>query len=458
MAKKAQKVKKNKRSELLIVNLNAAGIDVASTEYQVCVPEDRDENYNRKFDSFTCDLREIVKWLKKCKIETVAMEATGIYWIQLYLILQAAGFDVVVCNAKHIKNLGEKKTDYVDAGWIQLLHTYGLLNDSFQPENRIREIKDLNRYRDKLVERCSQSVLRMQKALETMNIKIHKVLSDIKGKSGQAILKAIINGERNPEKLYSIISSRVKASKEDILKSLDGNWVESQVFILNQNFDVYIFTKGQIKELDKKIEELLDAYIPLLQLEKQDIGKGEFIRSKKKIDANNAPNFDMEKYSFEILGVNLTRIPGISSLSTLKIVSELGPNFTEKFPTPDKFCSWVNVAPNNKKSGGKLLSSKIPKRYNYVGQTLRVAASTLKSHKGYLGEVFRTKKGKLGHNQAIVAVAHKLARIIYKMVKDKVDYNEQIEQNKNKEIMIRKIAYYERKLAKTKKEVFAMAC
>jgi transposase len=457
MSKKAQKVKKNKRSELLMVNLNAAGIDVSSSEYQVCVPEDRDENHNRRFDSFTCDLREISKWLKECKIETVAMEATGIYWIQLYLFLQEAGFDVIVCNAKHIKNLGEKKTDYVDAGWIQLLHTYGLLNDSFQPDNNIREIKDLNRCRDRLVERCNQSILRLQKSLEIMNIKIHKVLSDIKGKSGLAILKAIISGERDPEKLYGYVNLRVKASKEEILKSLEGNWIESQIFILKQELDTYHYTKRQMNELDIKIEELLKAYLPLIKKDKQEVEKKELIRSKKKMDANNAPKFDMEKYAFEILGVNITRIPGISNLSALKIVSELGPDFINKFPTSDKFCAWANLVPNNKKSGGKQLSSKIPKRTNYIGQTLRVAANTLKSHKGYLGELFRAKKGKLGYNQAIVAVAHKLARIIYKMVKDKVEYNEEIERNKNKEIMIKKLEYYERKLEKTKKEIYAIA-
>ena len=173
MAKKAQKIKKNKRSELLIVNPDAAGIDVASTEYQVCVPEDRDENHNRRFDAFTCDLRAIAIWLHQCHIKTVAMEATGIYWVQLYIILEESGFDVVVCNAKHIKNLGEKKTDYVDASWIQILHTYGLLTESFQPENKIREIKDLSRHRDRLVEKCNQSILRIQKSLDMMNIKIH---------------------------------------------------------------------------------------------------------------------------------------------------------------------------------------------------------------------------------------------------------------------------------------------
>lgn len=457
MAKKAQKIKKNKRTELLIVNPDAAGIDIASTEYQVCVPEDRDENNNRRFDAFTHDLKLIVTWLKQCRIKTVAMEATGIYWVQLYIILEENGFDVVVCNAKHIKNLGEKKTDYVDASWIQLLHTYGLLNESFQPENKIRELKFLNRHRDKLIENSNQSILRMQKALEMMNIKIHKVLSDIKGKSGLEILKAIVKGERRPEELLKLVNHRVKASKEELLKSLEGNWSDSQIIILKQNLDTYFYTQNQIKELDIEIEKMLNVYISLLKKNKTDTSEKKLIRAQKKMDINNAPQFDIEKYSFKILGVNITRIPSISGSTTLKIISELGSDFVNKFPTVDKFCSWLNLVPNNKISGGKLLSSKLPKRTNYTGQVLRVAANTLKNHKGYLGDIFRAKKVRLGYNQAIVAVAHKIARIIYKMIKDQVEYDDMIEQNKNKNNIEKKIIYYQKKLLQTEKMLIAMS-
>jgi len=456
MAKKAQKIKKGKRSELLMVNLNAAGIDVSSTEYQVCVPEDRDDDCNRRFDAFTCDLHSIARWLKSCKIKTVAMEATGVYWIQLFMVLEGYGFDVVVCNAKHIKNLGEKKTDHVDAGWIQLLHTYGLLTESFQPENNIREIRGLNRHRDKLIERCNQSILRMQKSLDMMNIKVHKVISDIKGKSGLALLQAICQGEKRPEELIKLVNQRVKATKEELLKSLEGNWTESQIFILKQNLDSYFYTKKQIKELDSKIEDMLKVYVSFIKKNKKDTEDKELIRSKKKMDANNAFHFDAEKYSHEILGVNITRIAGISGLTAMKIVAELGVDFTKKFPTDDKFSSWLNVAPNNKISGGKLLSSKIPKRTNYVGQVLRVAANTLKSNKGYLGDLFRAKKARLGYNQAVVAVAHKLARIIYKMVKDQVEYDDQIEIEKNKLNMAKRVAYYQKKMEKSQKMLLAM--
>jgi transposase len=338
MAKKAQKIKKGKRSELLIVNINAAGIDIASTEYQVCVPEDRDTEPNRRFEAFTCDLHAIAKWLKQCNIETIAMEDTGIYWVQLFMVLQEYGFDVVLCNAKHIKNIAEKKTDYVDASWIQMLHSYGLLRESFQPENQIRQLKDLMRQRERIIQRTSQDLLRIQKALEMMNIKVHKVLSDIKGKSGLCILEAIISGERRPDVLADLVHHRVKATREEIVKSLEGNWNDAQLLIMKQNFDAYCFALKQIEELDTSIEHSLKAYA-------QTIGKSTTSKPiertlKRQQLIGNAFHFDAEQYSYDILGVNLTRIPGISSLTAIKLISELGREFTGKFPSYKHFCSW----------------------------------------------------------------------------------------------------------------------
>ncbi len=436
MAKKAQKMTKGKSSELLIVNFNAAGIDIASTEYQVCVPEDRDPDPNRRFEAYTCDLHAIAKWLKQCKIETIAMEATGIYWVQLFMVLQQYGFDVVLCNAKHIKNIAEKKTDYVDASWIQLLHSYGLLKESFQPENQIRQLKDLMRHRERIIQGMSQDILRIQKALEMMNIKAHKVLSDIKGKSGLSIIDAIVNGERKPSALAVLVHHSVKASREEILKSLEGNWNDAQLLILKQCFNGYEFGIKQMEELDRSIEQLLIAYA-----EVTDDLKGEktIVRAKKeKVNQGNSFKFDAEKYSHEILGVNITRVPGISSLTAIKIISELGRGFQTKFPTYKQFCSWCNIAPNNKISGGKVLSSKIPKRKNFVGQAFRVAANTLRNNKGYLGDYFRRMQYRSGYNQAVIAVAHKLARIVYHMVKMEVEYDDKIEIQKNKIMLLTK--------------------
>ena len=290
-----------------------------------------------------------------------------------------------------------------------------------------------------------------------MNIKLHKVISDIKGKSGMAILHAIANGERNPQELVKHIHCRVKAPREEILRSLEGRWSESQVFILKQNLDSYIYTQGQIREFDSKLEGMLHGYVQMIQKEKKQESAKEFRRAQKEMFANNAPIFDAERYCYEILGVNITRIPGISELTAFKFVSEVGADFIEKFPTSDKFCCWMNVVPNNKKSGGKILSSKVPKRKNYVGQILRVAANTLKNHKGYLGDLFRAKKAKLGYNQVVVAVAHKMARIIYKMVRDQVEYDDKIEQQKNVINIQKRIIYYRKKLEKNENMLLAMA-
>jgi transposase len=453
MAKKAQKMKKGKRSELLIVNPNAAGIDIASTEYQVCIPEDRDAEPNRRFEAYTCDLHSIAQWLKQCNIETIAMEATGIYWVQLFMVLQEYGFDVVLCNAKHIKNIAEKKTDYVDASWIQLLHSYGLLRESFQPENQIRQLKDLMRHRERIIQRMSQDILRIQKALEMMNIKIHKVLSDIKGKSGFSILQAIVDGERRPSILAELVHHSVKASREEIIKSLEGNWNDAQVFILKQSFNAYRFALTQMEELDQSIEQLLIAYSEIASNSKN---KKTIVRAlKRKQPQGNVFHFDAEQYSHNILGVNITRIPGISSLTAIKLISELGRDFSLKFPSYKHFCSWCNTAPNNKISGGKLLSSKIPKRKNFVGQTFRVAANTLSKSKGYLGDYFRRIQFRSGYNQAVIAVAHKLARIVYHMVKMGVEYDESIERAKNLKLLDFKRKSLQKRLLKIELELSA---
>jgi transposase len=451
MAKKAQKMKKGKRSELLIVNPNAAGIDIASTEYQVCVPEDRDAEPNRRFEAYTCDLHSIAKWLKQCYIDTVAMEATGIFWVQLFMVLQEYGFDVVLCNAKHIKNIAEKKTDYVDASWIQMLHSYGLLKESFQPDNQVRQLKDLMRHRERIIQRMSQDILRIQKALDMMNIKVHKVLNDIKGVSGLRILDAIVGGERKPSVLADLVHHSVKASREEIIKSLEGNWNDAQLFILKQSMNAYRFALTQIEELDKSIEQLLIAYSKVGGNSKNN---KPIVRAlKRKSLQGNTFHFDAEKYSNDIFGVNITRVPGISSLTAIKLVSELGRDFPLKFPSYKHFCSWGNTAPNNKISGGKVLSSKIPKRKNFVGQALRVAANTLSKNKGYLGDYFRRIQSRSGYNQAVIAVAHKLARIVYHMVKMGVEYDESIDRAKNIKMLESKRIYLQKRLLKIESEL-----
>lgn len=434
MAKKAKKIHTKKGIELKIVNPDAAGIDIADSEMQVCVPEDRDGDNNRRFGSFTRDLNEICSWLKACKIKTVAMEATGIYWIPLYFKLKDSGIDVILVNAREVKNIAEKKTDEADAEWLMLLHTYGLLKASYQPENEARKIRNLTRHRNNILKALSKEVLHMQKAMEQMNIKLSNVLSDIVGKSGLAIIVAIINGERNPIRLAQLADSRCKRSKEDIALSLEGTWGEDHLFELKQAYDLYKYLQGQMIECDRMIEQLLKSYTALI-----DTDMVNFKESKKPICKKNAVAFNLEHYGYAIWGVNAMRIPGMSSGSLLQLIGELGHDFVDKFDTPAKFCKWCNLVPNNKISGGKLISSRVSKRKNPVGQVFRLCANTLKDAKNSLGIYFRRIRSRSGHMQAIIATAHKMARIFYTMVKNKSEYDETNVGIDEQELLLKKI-------------------
>lgn len=449
MAKKAKKIHTKKGVELKIVNPDAAGIDIADYEMQVCVPADRDGDNNRRFGSFTRDLNEICSWLKACKIKTAAMEATGIYWIPLYFKLKEAGIDVILVNAREVKNIAEKKTDEADAEWLMLLHTYGLLKASYQPENEARKIRNLTRHRNNILKALSKEVLHMQKAMEQMNVKLSNVLSDIVGKSGMAIIEAILNGERNPANLAQLADARCKCSREDIALSLEGTWSEDHIFELKQAYDLYKYLQGQMIECDKMIEQLLQSYTALIDTDMKD-----YKETKKHICKKNAVAFNLERYGYATWGVNTMSIPGMSSSSLLQLIGELGHDFVEKFDTPAKFCKWCNLVPNNKISGGKLISSRVAKRKNPVGQIFRLCANTLKDAKNSLGIYFRRIRSRSGYMQAIIATAHKMARIFYFMVKNKSEYDETKVGIDEQELLIKKIERAKSTLARLNTKLY----
>ena len=449
MAKKAKKIKTAKGLKLEIVNPNAAGIDVSSTEMQVCVPENRDADNNRRWGTFTSDLRVISAWLKACNIDTVAMESTGVYWVQLYMRLVADGFDVLLGSAKDIKNIAEKKTDEVDAEWIMLLHSYGLLKPSFQPCNEARKIRDLVRHRDNQLRASSKEALHMQKYMVLMNIKLANVISDILGKSGQDIIQAIIEGERDPAKLALLIDPRCKASPEEIEKSLEANWDDHLIFLLKQSWQLYNYIQKQMAETEKQAEALINRY--KASLPQESVPQTECKRSKKPQASKNKISMDIEQYAYELWGVNLMLIPGINTGSLYKLVGELGHDFIEKFASYKEFCNWANLAPNNKISGGKLLSSKVPKRKNPVGQILRVAANSLNNDKSSLGIYFRKVKSRKGNKAACIAAANKMGRIIYTMVKTRKEYDPSLGQEKQVEVLKSKIKRAQKELEKLQK-------
>ena len=446
MKNQARMIKSQDGNKLAIVNPNAAGIDIADTEMQVCVPEDRDGENNRRFGSFTQDLNTIVDWLKDCRITTVAMEATGIYYLSLFLKLQDAGIDVLLANPQDVKNLSGRKTDAADAEWLMVLHRYGLLTPCYQPGNVARQIRNLTRQRSNLIRMAEKEVQYMQKAMEQMNIKLSTVISDITGLSGRKIITAILDGQRDTYALASLAESNCKASQEEIALSLEGTWDEDLLFMLKQSLDAYDFFLSQVSDCDTEIEKLLSLYGARI-----DSANAELVRCKrKKSRSKNAPKMDIENFAYQLWGVNVFEIPGLKDTAVMHLIGELGHDFIDKFESAEKFSSWCNLAPNNKISGGKILSSKIMKRKNPVGQIFRTAAAPLARDKGEMGNYYRRMKAKSGALQANVATAHKMAKIFYTMVKNKVAYDASKVGLNERELTERKIAKLERALTRLK--------
>jgi transposase len=411
--------KKSKRIEYFtLVNPHAAGIDVGDTEMVVAVSPGLCDQNVRTFGAFTSDYEQIVSWLQECKITQVALESTGVYWIQLYLLLQEKHFEVTLANAKHIKNVSGRKDDENDAMWIQRLHSFGLISGSFQPDLQTRGLRDLMRHRRSLVQDQSRCTNRIIKALELMNIKIHTVVSDIDGKTGRIILEAILNGERDAVVLASLADCRIRASQEKLIKSLQGNWNPLHLFLLKQQYNTHEFQSAQIKELDIQIEKQLQVLTAFTH-------DGEISSlnpvNRKRSTRKNAIPFHATAHLNALLGVDITSIPGISEVSALEIISEIGTDMS-RWPTEDHFTSWLGIVPNTKKSGGKIISNKIMKKKHRAGQALRVAAMTLRRSKSELGNFYRRKQAKGGPSKAILATATKIAIAIYMMIKNKVPY------------------------------------
>lgn len=416
-----------------ILHPNAAGIDIASQMHYVAVPRDRDEQSVRKFGSFTEDLHDMARWLKLCNIDTVAMESTGVYWVQPFLVLEEYGFDVYLVNARHIKHVSGRKSDIKDCQWIQQLHSYGLLNKSFQPEDLMRELRTYVRQRKNLTQGYATQVQLMQKAFDQMNIKLHNVISDIAGKSGLLMIDAILKGERDAHVLAELADPRIKATKEDIIKSLQGIWRQDNLFELKQAYELYLVFIDKIVDCDKQIETVLKKIAD----QSEETTK---YSQKRKANGKNKFNFNASDYFKVISGVDLTEIFGISELSVAEIVSETGTDMT-KWVTEKNFTSWLNLAPNTRTSGGKRLKSKPMKKKNKAGQAFLIAASSLKASNNWLGEFYRRIKAKSGSPVAIKATARKLAIIFYRMLKEKIDFSPLPIEEYNQYFKERKLKY-----------------
>ncbi len=435
------------KTGLPIFHQHCAGIDVGDTLHCVAISDGIDGHEVKTTSGFTSDLEGIVAYLLDHKITTAAMESTGIYWLPLYFLLEQAGIDVYLVNAKHVKNVTGRKKDDTDAIWIQKLHSCGLLQKSFQPTNQMRTLRDYTRQRRNLVTINADSVRRMQKALELMNIKLHTVISDILGKTGTLIVNEILKGERNAEVLSELCDGRIKASRADIIKSLNGIWKEEYLFMLQQAVDHYQFHLQQIKNCDEKIKNQLLKQVAIIN--DGDVSKIQdpIVKAVKK----NELNFNAIQYLVALTAVDLSQIEGLKEASILEFIAEIGIDMT-KWKSVKHFAAWLNIAPNSKISGGKILSSKRMNKKNRAGLILKQAAFSISNSKSPLGDYYRKMRAKLGGKAAVVATAHKMARIIYKMLSEKIEYNPTIIQGTQQKYNEQKIKRLESQIEKLKKQ------
>lgn len=419
MAKKGKK----RCEQLPVLHPDAAGIDVGASELYVAVPSDRDAESVRSFPTFTRDLNALADWLQQCGVRSVAMESTSVYWIPVYQILEARGFEVYLVNAQHVKNVPGRKTDVSDCQWIQYLHSVGLLRSSFRPPGVICAIRSLWRHRASLIQMAAEHVLHMQKALDQMNLQIHRVLSDITGLSGLRILNAILDGERNPVVLARLCHSRVKSSEDTVAKSLEGDYRPEHLFALKQSLAAFRYYQALIGEADLELERQLGG------LDSADTGEP-IVPKRTKASPYQRRRyepkvFDLRAELYRVFGVDLTNVPGISAITAQTILCEVGTDVS-KFRNASAFASWLGLCPEKKISGGKVLYTKSRRVRSRVATALRMGAHSLHHAKDYLGEFFRRITRKLGKPQAVTATAHKLARIIYHLLSTKEPYNESV--------------------------------
>jgi transposase len=401
---------------LKLVNPDAAGIDVHSDMHMVCVPADRDPNPVRQFGANTVDLHQIAAWLKACGVKTVALESTGVYWIALFELLESEGFEVHLVEPGQLSRCGARpKTDVLDAQWIQRLHSYGLLRGSFRPPDSVLALRAYWRQRQMQVRYAANHVQHMQKALEQMNVKLTVVISDITGLTGMSIIKAILEGERDPVKLAKLRDDRCHHTEQEIALALEGTWRPEHLFELRQAYDLYQFHHWQITECDKQVQAELTKF-PNRAGEKTRTAK-----PRKHGRKSNDVRFDAKGPLFQALGVDLTMIEGIEVGTALVILAEIGVDVS-RFPTEKHFASWLRLCPPQNES------NKTNKRRNHrkgtsrVTIALRMAARSAGKTNTPLGLFYRRIRSRIGGLGAAKATAHKLACLVYRMLKHGQEY------------------------------------
>src|SRR6266403_3967808 len=397
---------------LEVVHPHAAGIDVGNSAHYVAVRPDRDPEPVRRFECFTADLHRMADWLEACEVKTVAMQSTGVYWIPLYDILEERGFEVYLVNARHTKNLPGRKSDVQESQWLLKLHTYGWLNNSFCPPSAIRTLRTYWRQRAEHVEGAATCILRMQKALTQMNLQLANVISDLSGVTGQKIVRAIVAGEHDPHQLAKLRDARIQASHEEIAKSLEGNWRPELVFVLQQEVEMYDTYQRRIAECDQQLQKHLASFGDTVLPQSPEAEP----RERRAKPTKNAPRFDLGSELKRITGADLTRIDGIDVMVAQTLLSEVGIDMS-RWNTEAHFSSWLGLCPDNRISGDKLLGKGTRRVVNRAVTALRLAARNLIRSRSYLGAQYRRLRTKLGAPKAITAMAHRLARLVYRMLK-----------------------------------------
>ena len=388
------------------INPHAAGIDVGSRSHFVAVPEWSCKQPVQEFESFTDDLQRMADWLIACGITTVAMESTGIYWIPVFEILESKGLEVKLVNARHVKNVPGRKSDVLDCQWLQQLHTYGLLEGAFLPTEQVCALRVYVRQRMNLVRYASSHIQHMQKALAQMNLQLTNVVADITGTTGMRIIKGILDGERDPLVLAGMRDCRCKNNEQTIARSLHGNFRPEHLFSLKQAVGLYDFYQGQISECDRAILSQLVIFDAASTSD-----GGQVIK----------PSTTLSDALQRMSGVDLTQIDGIDTNNALKIIAEIGVDMS-RWKSGKHFASWLGLCPGTKVSGGKVLNSKSKKVANRAASALRMAAFSLSNSKSALGAYLRRLRSRLGAPKAITATAHKLARLVYAMLKNGAAY------------------------------------
>ncbi len=394
------------------IRREAAGLDVGASEMWVDVGIENDGEPVRRFESFTADLNAMAEWLKSCGIQTVAMESTGVYWIPVFQILEAKGIEAVLVNAGHVKNVSGRKTDMLDCQWLRTLHSYGLLAGSFRPAKDIAVLRCYMRHRQMLIETAAGHVQHMQKALVQMNVQLHHVISDITGSTGLRIIRAIVDGQRDPQQLAAMRDTRTKANEQTIAKALEGDYRPEHVFALTQSLELFDVYQKKIADCHREIAN----HVRSLETKATDNDEALRPARTKKKKRRNQPEFDIREEAFRISGVDLTEIDGINESAMLSLIAEIGVDMSP-WKTEKHFASWLTLCPNNKISGGKVLQRRTRKSASRARDVLRLCAQSLLGSRSALGAYCRRMCTRLGTPKGITATAHKLALLVYRIMK-----------------------------------------